>query len=131
MARARGDRGTFWPMDERDRAFFEDIGVSIDLWVEAAVRGVTEPASTTYDASGALTTVADALRTPEQREAFQAVIRETLTGLSHSIMVTLDGGGEYSERLGSPQLRHGDGHPFVAGLHEWLFDHLTRTGRLP
>jgi hypothetical protein len=117
-------------MDERDRAFFEDIGVSLDLWVEVAVQGLTDPASTNYQARGALTIIADALRAPEQREAFEAVLRETLTGLAHSIMVTLDGGSEYSEGLGSPQLRHGDGQPFVAGLHEWLFDHLSRTGRL-
>jgi hypothetical protein len=69
------------------------------------------------------------VRTPEQRNAFQAVVRQTLTGLAHSIMVTLDGGSAYSDRLGSPRLLHVDGHPFVAGLHERLFDHLSRPGR--
>src|ERR671914_686229 len=117
-------------MDERDERFFEDIARSIDGWAEAAVHGLRDPASSSLEGKAGLVTLAAAVRTPEQRDAFEAVMRETLTGLAHSIMVTLDGGSAYSDRLGSPRLLHGDGQPFVAGLHEWLFDHLSRTGRL-
>jgi hypothetical protein len=117
-------------MDERDERFFEDIARGIDNWVEAAVHGLHDPVSSSHGGKAAPATLAAAVRTPEQRQAFEAVVRETLTGLAHSIMVTLDGGSAYSDRLGSPRLLHGDGHPFVAGLHECLFDHLIRTGRL-
>jgi hypothetical protein len=117
-------------MDERDERFFEDIARGIDSWVEAALGGLQDPASSSYEKKAALASVAATVRTPEQRDAFETVVRETLTGLAHSIMVTLDGGSAYSDRHGSPRLLHGNGQPFVAGLHEWLFDHLSRTGRL-
>jgi hypothetical protein len=82
-------------------------------------------------ASAVFAQVGAALDTQERRDAFEAVVRDALTGLAHSIMVMLDGGTAYSDRWGPPQLRHGDGHEFASGLHEWLFEHLGNTGRLP
>jgi hypothetical protein len=61
-----------------------------------------------------LTALGSALDTSERRAAFEAVVQDTLVGFAHSVMVTLDGGGAYSDRLGSPRLFHGDGQPFVA-----------------
>jgi hypothetical protein len=117
-------------MDERDEAFYENVGSSIDSWVRVAVEGLSDQTAVSPSARPAFAQVGAALDTPERRDAFEAVVRDTLIGLAHSIMVTLDGGGAYSDRLGSPQLLHGDGQPFASGLHDWLFEHLGRTGRL-
>jgi hypothetical protein len=118
-------------MDEHDERFYEDIAGSIDSFVEAAVEGVRNPAAEGSSAMLAYATLSPALAAPQQLTAFETVVRDALTGLAHSIMVTLDGGSAYSDRWGPPQLRHGDGHEFASGLHEWLFEHLGNTGRLP
>src|SRR3954462_6480354 len=118
-------------MNDRDEAFLEDVASSIDSWTEEAVQGLDDSASQEARERAAFATLAAAVQTPDQRRAFEFVVRWALTGLAHSVMVTLDGGSRYAERLGSPQLRHGDGEPFVEGLHDWLFDHLGQTGRLP
>jgi hypothetical protein len=74
--------------------------------------------------------MAAALQSREQRQAFEVTTRSALVGLAHSIMVTLDGGGAYSDH-GARQLLHPNGDAFPAGPHEWLFEHLDATGRLP
>jgi hypothetical protein len=55
-------------MDERDERFFEDIAQSIDIWVEAAVDGLRDPASSSLETTAALATLATALRTPAGRK---------------------------------------------------------------
>src|SRR5918999_2581851 len=71
-------------MDARDERFFEDIARSIDGWAEAAVHGLRDPASSSLEGKAGLATLAAAVRTPEQRDTFEAVMRETLTGLAHA-----------------------------------------------
>jgi hypothetical protein len=117
-------------MDERAKAFFEDVAAPIDVFAEEATRALRHPAEVEEDdARAAYTTLSEALTTPEQRDAFAAAVREALNGVAHSIMVTLDGGSAYADD-GAPQLLHPDGTPFPEGLHEWLFAHLAETGRL-
>jgi hypothetical protein len=117
-------------MHERDEAFFEDIASALDSWTETTSERLLDPSGRTVETHAAFEVLADALDTPETRGAFEHVVRDTLTGFAHSVMVTLDGGSTYSD-AGAPQLFHNDGRPFVSGLHEWFFDHLGRTGRLP
>lgn len=105
-------------MDERDRAFFEDIGAAIDVFVEEAEKALRDPAEVEEDDTrAAYTTLAAALTTPDQRDAFATAVREALNGVAHSIMVTLDGGSAHADH-GAPQLLHPDGTPFPAGLNE-------------
>lgn len=70
-----------------------------------------------------------ALATPEQRPAFERFVDELLRVLTHSILVTIDGGTEYSDAHGTLQLLHGDGQPFGEALRELFIDHLLDTGR--
>lgn len=116
-------------MDERDRAFFEDLAAKIDRMTASAVGAVQQPADTDWHEEEALRVVREALTTPEQQRAYETVVNELLRVLTHSILVTIDGGTEYSEAYGTPRLLHGDGHPFGVAMHELFVDHLFDTGR--
>ncbi len=100
-------------MNERVEAFFEDIGRSIDAWVKVAQAAVRDPTSADGVGREAFECLSRVLRTPEEQRAFELAVRDLLTGMAHSIMVTLDGRSAYSEE-DSPQLSHSDGRPFVA-----------------
>lgn len=90
---------------------------------------IERPEDTGWEDDEALRVLQAALATPEQRHAFESFVNELLRVLTHSILVTIDGGTEYSDAHGTPQLVHGDGQPFGEALHELFMDHLVDTGR--
>jgi hypothetical protein len=117
-------------MKERDRVFYEDLASSIDQLTADAAAAVRQPSGAEWEETEAFQVLSRALASAEQHEAFERVVGELLRVLTHSILVTIDGGTEYAERYGTPQLVHGDGEPFGAALHEFFIEHLFDTGRL-
>jgi hypothetical protein len=116
-------------MDERDRVFFEDLAAAIDQITTDAAAAVRQPDEGKWDEVDALRVLRCALASSEQQQAFESVVNELLRVLTHSILVTIDGGTEYAETYGTPQLVHGDGEPFGEALHELFVEHLFDTGR--
>jgi hypothetical protein len=89
----------------------------------------TSPDEGKWDEVDALRVLHRALTSAEQQEAFERVVRELLRILTHSILVTIDGGTAYAESYGTPRLVHGDGEAFGEALHELFIEHLLHTGR--
>ena len=116
-------------MNEPDRAFFEDLAAKIDRMSADAATAITRPEDTGWEERDALQVLHAALATPEQRHAFESFVNELLRVLTHSILVTIDGGTEYSDAHGTPQLVHANGQPFAEALHELFIDHLLDTER--
>lgn len=116
-------------MDERDRVFLEDLAAKIDQITSDVVAAVRQPDEAKWEEVEALRVLRRALASPEQQQALESVVNELLRVLTHSILVTIDGGTEYAETYGTPQLVHGDGEPFGEALHELFIDHLFDTGR--
>jgi hypothetical protein len=116
-------------MNEPDHAFFEDLADKIDRMTADAATAVERPEDTGWEDEDVLRVLHAALATPEERHAFESFVNELLVALTHSILVTIDGGTAYSDAHGTPQLVHGDGQPFGEGLHELFIGHLLDTGR--
>jgi hypothetical protein len=117
-------------MDERERAFFEDLAGTIDRTTADVARALRNPESPQWEAQEELATLRTALTSPEQRRALETVVNEALRVLTHSILVTLDGGTEYADTYGTPQVLDREGRPFGDALHELFVDHLVESGRL-
>lgn len=94
-----------------------------------AATAVARPEDTGWEEEEALRVLHAALATPEQLYAFGSFVNEMLRVITHAILVTIDGGTEYSDAHGTPELVHGDGQPFGEALHELFVDHLLETGR--
>lgn len=109
-------------MDERDRAFFEDLAAKIDRMTVDAVEAVRQPDETTWEEREALRVLHAAPATQAEQRAFQSFVNELLRVLTHSTLVTIDGGTEYADSHGTPRLTHGDGTPFGEALHELFME---------
>ena len=111
-------------------AFLEDLARHLDRWVAEGVVAMTDPSSelTWTDRPEAFRTIAPHLSTPECRAAVQSALLELLSGFSHSVLVTLDGGTALADQT-SLSLTDSTGQPLESGLHERFYDHLFSTGR--
>lgn len=120
-------------MNRPEREFFEDLGREFDAWARVASEAVsrTDPDLTwAGEAAPAIGRLREALATPDLVEAFDVSMRQVLTGLLHSVMVSLDGGTQLADRV-RLRLETQDGHEMGPGLNELLFEHFQDTGRLP
>lgn len=118
-------------MDEMHRLFFEDLARSLDYWVRETVEAATNAEADVSWSSieRHFRLLQPTLATREQREAFRAVLHKALTGLLHSVMVTLDGGSELADSF-TLTITTSTGATLAPGLHEMLYDHLWDTGRI-
>ena len=111
-------------------AFFEDLAISLDGWVDASVSAMTDPAADLIwtNHPEAFRSLAGVLSTAELRAALKTALLEILSGQIHSILVTLDGGTALAEQT-LLTVTDEDGHELPPGLHELFFNHLFETKR--
>src|SRR5437870_3041717 len=115
-------------VDDRHRALFEDLGRSLDHWLDVTVRSATNPAADLRWSSieRAFRILQQTLVTPEQRAAFRAVLAKALAGQLNSVMATLDGATQLADAY-TVTLVTSDGAQLGPGLNELLVDHLYDT----
>jgi hypothetical protein len=119
-------------MDEAQQEFFEDIGRSLDQWLQVTVEAATSPAADLTWATNkkAFQVLQQALVTDEQHWAYRVALQDVMVGLLHSLMVTLDGGSRLADQY-TLTLTTSRGTTLGPGLNELLFEHLGNTERLP
>ena len=104
-------------LEPNEIAFLKDLALSKDSWVAAAREGVTEPSQLWFENEQAWKALAANLQTREAKEAFERVVTELLSGLVHSVLVTLDGGTQLAEST-LLSITDGEGYEFSRHLHE-------------
>jgi hypothetical protein len=114
-----------------ERVFFEDVARAEYLALEMLQRGISgEPGIAGDTHAGDFERVAGAMRDPAAAAALERVVRKIVHAVTHSVMVTLDGGSLSAEHSAGPvrlvDRKGGEARP---GLHEWYVDHLFETGR--
>ena len=102
-----------------EAAFLSALAVARDSWVTAAASAVSNPSSaeTWSEVTVAWSRLADRLNSPEDKEAFVAAVREVLSGLVHSSLVTVDGGSVLAETT-LLTVQDDSGYVFKTFLHE-------------
>ena len=111
-------------------AFLEDLARHLDTWLAQGVVAMTDTSAELKwtDRPEAFHTIAPHLSTPECRAAVHTALLELLSGLSHSFLVTLDGGTALAQHT-TLSLKDSAGQELESGLHERFYDHLFATGR--
>jgi hypothetical protein len=111
-------------------AFLEDLARHLDIWLAQGALAMTDPSAEIKwtDKPEAFRAIAPHLSTPECRAAVHTALLELLTGLSHSFLVTLDGGTALAQQT-SLSLTDSAGQELESGLHERFYDLLFATGR--
>lgn len=109
-----------WPgVEDRQarEALLRGLANSVRVWQEhgvACAEGVVPPFTGSGEAR-AIEVLSEAIRTAEQREALRLLLGEWLSGLVHSALVELDGGGDAP----TLELRTGEGGKSLGvALHE-------------
>jgi hypothetical protein len=115
--------------EELEQAFFKQVALAYDDTLQgavAAVRGV--PGTDDYfESRDALLRLRERLVDPEDVEAFEAALAESLRIFAHSFFAILDGAASpQEERVVAAGL---DGQRLRPGLHEYWVDYLFDTGR--
>lgn len=119
-------------MDDIHRALFEDFARHLDDWTAQAERVITEGT----DRVSGFSDVKDSVQllqstlTPEQRDAVRALCFTSMSGLLHSVMLTLDGATALADSYTVSTVAS-DGDALGPGLNEMLVEHLYETNRLP
>ncbi|MFN4121576.1 hypothetical protein [Acidovorax sp.] len=100
-------------------AFLKALALSNESWSQAAIEALSDPPSAEWsEQRAAWAALAAHLSNPEAREAFHAVLSELLSGLTHSFLVTLDGGSSLAETT-SLTIQDDQGITFKSFLHEF------------
>jgi hypothetical protein len=125
------DAGSEQMDPDLERAFFEDVARAEDMALEILQRGISgEPGIAGEAHAGNFERVAGAMRGSGSGDALERVVREIVHAVTHSVIVTLDGGSLSAEHPAGPvrlvDRKGGEARP---GLHEWYVDHLFETGR--
>lgn len=119
-------------MDGVHREFFEDLARELDGWSVAAVDAVSRKEADLKWAGAAAASfelLRESLPSPTLVNAYKEALRVVLTGLLHSVMVSLDGGTQLADTV-RLRVQTEDGVTLGPGLNELLFEHLHETGRL-
>ncbi len=103
-----------------ERAFLTQLAETRDSWESAAATALSSPSSSVEwsEATGAWSRLSGALQTPEDQQAFRAVVRELLSGQVHSFLVALGGGSSLAETT-LITTQDEQGHVFKTFLHEF------------
>ncbi len=101
-----------------EAAFLKDLAESRVWWTRAASDGLIGSDVPWSEKPEAWAKLSSLLTTPEAKAAFITAVSELLSGLTHSTLVTLDGGSALAETT-SLTIRDADGHEFVDFLHEF------------
>ena len=110
---------TLTPLED---AFLRDLALSKRTWLETA-RGALDGHDDLIwsECESSWRALAAASANADLRKALLIAIDELLGGLTHSFLVTLDGGTQLAEKT-LVEVRGEDEAPFTRGLHEfWPF----------
>jgi hypothetical protein len=109
---------TDWPgVDSRvsREALLTDLASSVRFWQAAARSALSNRSEVDEELVGAVTHLRARLSDEDDAEAFDQVVLWVLSGLAHSLLVTLDGG---SASCPSLELRDPDSRSLGSALHE-------------
>ena len=101
-----------------EAAFLKDLAESRAWWTRAASAGLISSDVPWSDHPEAWAKLSRVLNTPEAKAAFITAVSELLSGLTHSTLVTLDGGSALAETT-LLTIRDADGHEFIDFLHDF------------
>ena len=102
-----------------EAALLTALAAAKHSWLTAAVEAIREPRSIQWtEVEEAWSSLAERIADRPDREAFQAVVNELLSGLCHSLLVVLDGGAELANST-SLTVQDEQGHVLKRFLHEF------------
>lgn len=99
-------------------AFLLDLASAKDSWKAAAAEGIADPSAVWIENTDAWSKLSESLKQAGAVEAFVEVASELMSGLLHSVLVSLDGGTSLAETT-LISLRDEKGHEFRRFLHEF------------
>lgn len=101
-----------------EAAFLKDLAESRASWTRTASDSLVNADLAWSDHPEAWATLSSLLNTQKARMAFTTAVSELLSGLTHSALVTLDGGSALAEAT-LLTISDKDGHEFKDFLHEF------------
>ena len=113
-------------------ALFEQIVRDVDYWCDYVTRSATatSPAGAGPDVRWAFERVQALAKSDSDRKALEVACRDALTGLIHSLFVSIDGGSRLADTV-RVDLVTDQGESLGPALHELFTDYLVTTSRLP
>ena len=126
-----GERDDMAPLEVRS-ALFEQLVRDVDYWCDYALKLSTRPspAGAGSDVRWAYERLQRFATSDADRRAIEVVCHDTLFGLIHSILVSIDGGSRLADTA-RVDLVTEDGASLGPGLHELFFDYLAQANLLP
>lgn len=111
------------------KAFLEDLARAMESWVDSVCTAVDSPAE-----AGTWSENVEVYRRLNQSldgrtDDLRIVLAEAMTGLLHSVLVTMDGGSAGAE-IGRVYPADAEGRVLADGLHELFYEHLLESGRM-
>ncbi|MED5617646.1 hypothetical protein [Ideonella sp. BN130291] len=104
-------------------AFLSALVVAKESWLRYAVEAVANPSSAKWsDAHAAWVSLSECAQREDDRAAFRAIVNHLLSGLVHSMLVTLDGGSVLSETT-TLTIQDAEGVTLKSFLHEYWPDY--------
>jgi hypothetical protein len=100
-------------------AFLRSLAEANESWLGAAREALASPTKAKWsEKQQSWSTLSARLTSECDREALQAVLTELLSGLTHSVLVTLDGGSALAETT-ILKIQDEQGVTFKSFLHEF------------
>jgi hypothetical protein len=100
-------------------ALLRDLALAKSSWTSAASEAISNPQAERWiENEQAWSKLSSLLRDSDSHDAFVAVVSELLSGLMHSVLVTLDGGSALAEST-LLTVQDEKGHEFKKFLHEF------------
>jgi hypothetical protein len=111
-------------------ALFEQLARDVDYWCEYLTKSAAgSPPKAGPDVRPAYERLRALSSSEGDREAVEVACRDTLYGLIHSILVSVDGGSRLAETA-RIDLVTDEGKSLGPGLHELFMDYLVGTNRI-
>ncbi|RVT84905.1 hypothetical protein [Inhella crocodyli] len=107
-------------------AFLLDLAAAKASWKAAAAAGISNPSAVWIENANAWSKLSECLKQAGATENFVEVVSELMSGLLHSVLVSLDGGTSLAETT-LISLRDEEGHEFKRFLHEFWPEYAERT----
>jgi hypothetical protein len=107
-------------------AFLQDLARAKETWLAGAAEAMSDPTKVAWSQdSAAWSKLASCVHAANAEEELQSVLSELLSGLIHSVLVSLDGGTVLAETT-SLTVRDESGHEFKRFLHEFWPEYSRR-----
>jgi hypothetical protein len=114
-------------------AFFSDLARHLQTWRDGLVAAVADPstASTWAETMPSIERLHQKISSQEDLNDLQKVLDESLRGILHSTLVTIDGGSSASEVGNLALVDAATNEPLTTGaLHEEFVDYLADRGMI-